>query len=233
MGKIFREGQPNFPSKYELPRRLEEIRKLINNDDKVSQVNIKFVEAAFQLMQDCDLITEDNLNALASANYCYNVSSEFRFPFLPTEGAVRRTINDFDVGDDKGFKRFYDGTDRKVLLANEQSYLLSNDWYNSKGINPHNKEAFYRWLKQRAEKACSKHWNFGYSSETTFKPTPRPDLQTVLKSLEDLHKKVDEIANKFGDLNKDVIQIVDKAVALNKDVVEVKKEIKALNELLK
>ena len=115
MGKIFREGQPNFPSKHELPRRLEEIRKLINNDDKVAHVNIKFVEAAFQLMQDCDLITEDNLNALASANYCYNVSSEFRFPFLPTEGAVRRTINDFDVGDDKGFKRFYDAVVLRTL----------------------------------------------------------------------------------------------------------------------
>lgn len=69
---IFKAGQPNFPTNQdELNSRLKKIETLINNVAGIPTVNIEFTKAAFQLMQDCDLITESNLRFLTSSqNMC-------------------------------------------------------------------------------------------------------------------------------------------------------------------
>ena len=157
MATIFREGQPNFPANTtELGKRLTEIRQLINNDNKVSEVNINFTEAAFQLMQDCALITENIVKFLCSARNCESIDRNFRFPFNPDEGVLRAVTRDDDVLGDGG-QRFYYGDDRRVELSNGQHYLFSNDWYGDRNSCP-NKRAFYNWLSKLAQNACKKHW---------------------------------------------------------------------------
>ena len=139
MTKIFREEQPNFPpNKDELDWRLAEIESLIN----VAQINIEFIEATFQIMQDCDLITEDNVKFLCNAQACKNFNPNFKFPFNPAEGALRSVKNDGDVLDADGKQRFYHGEKRRIELLNRQRYLFSNDWY-ADYSSCTNKRAFY------------------------------------------------------------------------------------------
>lgn len=243
MSVVFREGQPNFPvDAPTLKTRLDEIEKLINNDAKVSHVNVKFVEKAFQLMQDCDLITETNLNNLRSAHYCSRVHPMFKFPFLPTEGALRPAKNNNDTKDDDGFPRFYSGKKRRVELGGNR-YLISNDWYGDYSVCP-NKRQFFNWLALRAINACQQHWaqneqmpsnNSTPAKAPTVVPpqtaatvspktsTREDSLQMVIKSLEELHKKVDNLDKKIQLLGDDV----------HKELDEVKKEMNPLTEIWK
>lgn len=157
MAKVFREGQPNFPANQaELDKRLTEIEQLINNDKGIPQVNVKFSEAAFQLMQDCDLITESNVKFLSDAQNCKNYDSCLFFIRNRSEGALRQVNDDGNVNDAKGDQRFYYGTDRRVELSDGRHFLISNDWYKDKTVCP-NKRAFYNWLKKEAQDACKKH----------------------------------------------------------------------------
>ena len=149
---IFMNGRPNFPKdEDELNLRLAEIEKLINNDEKVSQVNIKFVEAAFKLMEDCDLITSDNVNFLSSAQACMEFNEQFRFPRNPREGALRHVTDNNDVLGVDGSPRFYDGKKRHVELDG-QHYLISKDWFGDTALCPSNKRQFFKWLCRKSKK---------------------------------------------------------------------------------
>lgn len=166
MSIVFRAGNPNFPANQtELKMRLAEIEQLINK--KVPQVNIKFSEAAFKLMEDCSLITESNLKLLCSAQACESIDSNFKFPFNLDEGALRSTNDNNDVLGADGCPRFYNGKKRRIE-SNGQIFLFSNDWYSD--YNPYkNKRAFYNWLAEKAKDACEKHWveqNHSKDSET-------------------------------------------------------------------
>lgn len=178
-------------TKLEFNRRLTELEKLINNDDNVPKVNIKFVEAAFKLIEDCGLITADNIAFLTSAQACRRFDSALKFPFNPDEGALRRVDDYGDVLGADGLPRFYNGWKRR-LDFNGQTYLFSNDWYADRGVCP-NKRAFFNWLKQKATAACEKN---------SAPPPDEPvDLKAILKSLEELHGKVDRLTKQVEAFN--------------------------------
>lgn len=175
----------------ELKRRLAELKKLINNDDNVQWVNIKFVETAFKLMEDCGLITAENINFLTDARACARFDSALKFPFNPDEGALRQVTDYGDVLGADGLPRFYHGRKRR-LDFNGRTYLFSNDWYADRSVCP-NKRAFFNWLKEKAAAACQ--------NNPAPPPTKPVDLNTVLKSLEELHKKVDHLTRQVETFN--------------------------------
>ena len=156
MGIIFHSGRPNFPlDETELEKRLAKVHELINKP----HANIEFVETAFKLMEDCDLITETNVQFLCSAESCKKFNAKFRFPRNSSGGALRYVIDDNDVIGGKGNtrgRRFYSGYDRRVEL-NGDHYLISNDWYKDNNTVP-NKRAFYNWLVKKAWESCKIFW---------------------------------------------------------------------------
>jgi|GEM_PF-4718579 len=236
MAKVFKSNCANFPAdQQELNKRLKVIEKLINNDDNVSTVNIRFVESAFQLMQDCGLITEGNVEFLLDPRACRNFKPsdprdrefkyDFYFMYNPGEGALRH-VNDYNDVNTNGKQRFYYGWDRRVEL-NGENYLLSNDWYNDYSGYP-NKRAFYLWLKENAQDACNEYWADKYArhvdlgdnleipvinkDDTYTAPASKEpdDLKAVLALLNDLHKKIDDLNEKFDNLNSNLNAVADK-----------------------
>lgn len=225
MTKVFKAGCPNFPANQaELDKRLAEIERLINNVESVAFVNIKFSEAAFQLMQDCDLITESNIRFLCDPAACKSYDKSFFFIRNRREGVLRPVEDDADVLGDDGFSRFYPGFDRRLEL-NGQKYLLVNDWYKDGGICP-NKRSFYNWLAEKAQAACEEHWAFGsdidwsvfdriigidfdLDSDNTVpvavsKAKEPDDLKAMLKTFTELITKVDNLTKQVNELNKEV-----------------------------
>ena len=163
MSIVFRAGNPNFPvNQDELEdKRLKEIEQLVNKYD----ANIPFCEAAFKLIEDCDLITEDNVRFLCSAQACKKYDSDFWFIRNRKEGVLRPTEDYNNVFTGK-YQRFYSGFDMRVEFY-EQTFLIVNDWYKDFSEDRHgqrkpspcpNKRAFYNWLKEKAQNACEKHW---------------------------------------------------------------------------
>lgn len=162
MAIVFRAGYPNFPAnRDELNTRLKKIEELINK----SNANIEFCEAAFKLLEDCDLITKDNLRFLCSAQACKKYDSDFWFIRNRKEGVLRPTEDYNNVFTGK-FRRFYSGFDRRVKF-DEQNFLIVNDWYKDFREDRHgqikpslcpNKRAFYKWLEEKTQDACEKHW---------------------------------------------------------------------------
>lgn len=217
MGIVFRSGRPNFPKDFtEFKNRFDEIKKLINNDDDVSIVNIKFCLAAFKLMEDCDLITEDNINFLCSAQSCKNFNYNFRFPFNPDEGALRYVTDDNNVLGMDGLPRFYYGTDRRVDLHGEH-YLISNDWYKDNNAVP-NKRAFYNWLKKKAENACQKKREEDEKNTSTEKISVEPEQKKVPVETENLLRnlvsivaridsRIENLEKILGEIKSDVSEI--------------------------
>ena len=245
MATIFKAGQPNFPANQdELKKRLEKIKTLINNVAGIPTVNIKFIEAAFQLMQDCDLITANNVNFLINPK-----------PQVSIFEGILRLVQDYnDVYDENGHQRFYFGWDRRVELNEQKHFVLSKEWY------PWNKQQFYNWLKERAQDACEEYWADAYAQKVDFgkiakefaikkddnstapEETSKPDdLKAVLASLEELHKKFDCVNKQINSINDNLNMIAnklnDKAETLSEDLTkkieDVNKEVKALYELWK
>ena len=149
MGIIFHSGRPNFPlDETELEKRLAKVHELINKP----HANIEFVETAFKLMEDCDLITETNVQFLCSAESCKKFNAKFRFPRNKQEGALHY------VNAKKYYlPRFYAGDDRLINLNGKKNYLISNDWYKDNNTVP-NKRAFYNWLVKKAWESCKIFW---------------------------------------------------------------------------
>lgn len=215
MAIVFRAGCPNFPvNQAELNRRLAAIEELINNKDNVAFVNIKFSEAAFQLMQDCNLITESNIEFLLAPK-------PIRFMRNPSEGALRFVTDDNDVYGEDGCQRFYSGTDRRLEL-NRRHYLISNDWYNDYSAYS-NKRAFYNWLKKATQKACEEHW--GGRVQLPPPPSEMDYLKAIYYLAKDLSKKVDALSGE--------VTVLKKNDNLNEQINELNKEIQALRELWK
>ena len=82
----------NFPAtQTELDKRLNYIKGFINNDphNHNTRINIDFNNAAFKLMHDCNLITEENINFLRSSWACKNFDPELYFPRNQYEGVLR------------------------------------------------------------------------------------------------------------------------------------------------
>ena len=247
MATVFKSYCTNFPvDQQELDNRLKQIEKLINKPHD----NISFVESTFQLMQDCGLITEGNVNFLLDPDACRNFKPsdpsdrdckyDFYFMRNPSEGALRN-VNDYNnVNDAKGDRRFYSGWDRRVEL-NGENYLLSNDWYNDYSGYP-NKRAFYLWLKENAQDACNEYWadkharsvdlgdnleipvtnkDDNYTAPASKEPD---DLKAVLSLLNDLHKKIDNLNEKFDNLNSNLNAVADKlnnkTEILNRDLTQ-------------
>lgn len=217
MAKVFRAGYPNFPANQaELNRRLAAIEGLINK----SNANIEFVEVAFQLIQDCNLITESNIEFLLDPK-------PVRFMRNPSEGALRFVTNDNAVYDEDGRPRFYSGTYRRLEL-NGRHYLISNDWYKDDSACP-NKRAFYNWLKIAAQKACEEHWG------GRVQPPPPPSemappsemdyLKAIYYLVKDLNKKVDALSEE--------VKVLKKNDNLSEQINELNQEVKALRELWK
>ena len=188
MATIFKAGQPNFPANQAaLDGRLEKIKKLINNAKNAPHINIHFMNESLLLMQDCDLITEYIVEYLSSH-------------FTP-EGVFRLVENYDDILDANNYVRFYKGTKRRVEL-NDKTFLISKEWF------PSNKQQFYDWLKKIAQDACEEYWaeqkivevpiTNASNDSTAPEETPKPDdLKAVLASLEELHKKIDEMNEKI------------------------------------
>ncbi|MBR1645740.1 MAG: hypothetical protein IJ685_03070 [Selenomonadaceae bacterium] len=213
MGYIFREGSPNFPKdETELNERLTGVEKFINPAEEISKVNVKFVLVAGKLMEDCGLITENNLRFLCDAAACRNLNPDFKFPYNPGEGALRAVDDDDKIHGADGCPRFYRGKKRRLELLNGQHYLFSNDWY------PFNKKQFFLWLAMNARKNCETVWNrqvstnpFGGDEKITIEITDEllpesngekldavtvntpDDSAKVVESLKDLHAKVDAV----------------------------------------
>ena len=161
MAIVFRAGNPNFPANQdELKMRLNEIEQLVNK----LNANIEFCVAAFKLIEDCDLITEDNVRFLCSAQACKKYDPNFWFIRNRSEGVLRPTkdYNNILTGNDR---RFYSGSNIRVEFY-EQHFLIVNDWYKDFSIDRSgqekpspcpNKRAFYNWLKEKSQDACEKH----------------------------------------------------------------------------
>ena len=205
MAWIFKEGRVNFPKDDdEFKARLAAIKKLINNDDNIANVNVEFVKTAFKFMEDCGLITEKIADSLTDAEYCAQFS--IKFPYLRTEGALRAVNNDDDVFDENDMRRFYSGatslskgSKMHVELLNGQHYLISNDWYAG---NYNNKANFFRWLELFARAA----WRNHKSAEKNSAPAknlilvPANDFKYMLELMKSLHNKVDNLTAQIEEI---------------------------------
>ena len=132
-----------LPTGEELKKRLIEIAKLINKPS----ANVEFVETAFALLDDCNLITDENCKILTSSAACSQINRDLRFMRNPNEGALRRAIdyNYSTLGED-GEPRFYPPGKRRVRV-NGEDYLISNDWYKDNSPKKRkNKAAFFEWI---------------------------------------------------------------------------------------
>lgn len=222
MAIVFCAGCPNFPANQdELSRRLKAIEDLINNEKNVAFVNINFSEAAFQLMQDCNLITESNIEFLLDPIKCRSFDKSLFFIRNKQEGVLRRVEDDADVSGEDGYPRFYPGFDRRLEL-NGQKYVIVNDWYKDASVCP-NKRAFYNWLKIAAQKACEEHW--GGRVQLPPPPSEMDYLKAIYYLAKDLSKKVDALSGE--------VTVLKKNDNLNEQINELNKEIQALRELWK
>ena len=198
-----------FPkNEIELKNRLSKIENLINNDEAIQDINVQFNEKAFKLMQDCNLLTEENIKFLINSQSCKGFNPDFRFAYLPNEGALRRAKHNNDRFGPDGNARFYA---KKTMYIqgndNDEMYFISNDWYKDHSSVP-NKRQFYNWLKKKVEEAYIKRYlrqNNTVKSENEKPPEP----QVIKKSVE---ISTDEIEN-FG---KDIINLKRFVLALNK-----------------
>lgn len=200
MAIVFKNTQSNFPvNEEELQARLDKIEKLINS--KVARVNIKFVEAAFNLIADCNLISEDNINFLIAPKACQNFHNQFKFLRNPSEAVLRPTNYDYDVLGKDGYSRFYNGTKMRVELDGKR-YLISNDWYADHSVCP-NKRQFFNWIKYKATAACQKHWaeeNESFPIQPSEVSNTEDTLKSLIKKIETLEKKIDNLTVRVSEL---------------------------------
>lgn len=214
MAIVFRSGHPNFPKFPEdIGIRLNEIYALINK----CNANVEFVEKAFQLMEDCDLITEDNIDFLRSAKSCKNFSDNFIFPRNLDEGVLRYVTDDNYVEGKDGEPRFYSGYKRRVELDGDH-YLISNDWYKDDD-SFRNKSAFYNWIALNSIVAC---WKNAENSPTPETVSDNPEakkvssennseteklLRNLISLVARLDSRVDNLENILGKMGNDIEEL--------------------------
>lgn len=137
MVEIFSEtgSEKNRPkNRTELAVRLKSIERCINNDENLRQVSIEFCKRAFKLLEDCGLITEDNVYFLSNAEICAEYDPKLKFPYNKTEGVLRKTEVDDNILDKNGIQRFYHGSKMQVLCGELKS--CRDKKYLDKKISP-------------------------------------------------------------------------------------------------
>ena len=216
MAVIFKSNNPKFPAnEAALTERLKALEKLINADNS----NVQFVESAFKLMEDCDLINADNVKFLTDAIALKCKHRHFKFPNLPTEGALRQVTNYGDTADRTGFSRFYNGTERRVEFEGKM-YLISNDWYKDNNPCP-NKRQFYNWLADKALTACKAYWH-----EQALKAAAAPKKPSAG---EILLSNVNQLDNKINVLFSNLSMMNNKMDALSAEINQLNNRIDQLS----
>lgn len=195
MAVIFKSNNAKFPAnEAALTERLNAVEKLINADNS----NVQFVESAFKLMEDCGLINLDNVKFLTDAIALKCKHRHFKFPNLPTEGALRQVTNYGDIADRTGFSRFYNGTERRVEFEGKM-YVISNDWYKDNNPCP-NKRQFYNWLADKALTACKAYWH-----EQALKAAAAPKKpsagEVLLSNVNQLDNKINVLFSNLSMMN--------------------------------
>lgn len=203
-----------FPNNdIDLNNRLSKIENLINNDEAIQDINVQFNEKAFKLMQDCNLFTEENIKFLINSQSCKGFNPDFRFAYLPNEGALRRAKHNNDRFGPDGKARFYA---KKTMYIqgndNDEMYFISNDWYKDHSAVP-NKRQFYNWLKKKAEAACQKRWSqnnitLSANSSRVVEPSvnkeiievPISKIEQFEKTINDLCYIIKNLDNRIGTL---------------------------------
>ena len=172
-------------------------------------------------MQDCNLITEDNIEFLLDHVKCRSFDKSFFFIRNRQEGVLRPIKDDANILGADGYPRFYPGFDRRLEL-NGQKYVIVNDWYKDASMCL-NKRAFYEWLKKAAQKACEEHW--GGRVLPPLPPSEMDYLKAIYYLVKDLSKKVDALSEE--------VTVIKKNDNLTEQLNELNKEVKALRELWK
>ena len=216
MAVIFKSNNAKFPAnETALTERLTALEKLINAENS----NVQFVESAFKLMEDCDLINADNVKFLTDAIALKCKHRHFKFPNLPTEGALRQVTNYGDIADRTGFSRFYNGTERRVEFEGKM-YLISNDWYKDNNPCP-NKRQFYNWLADKALTACKAYWH-----EQALKAAAAPKKPSAG---EILLSNVNQLDNKINVLFSNLSMMNNKMDALSAEINQLNNRIDQLS----
>ena len=216
MAVIFKSNNPKFPAnEAALTERLKALEKLINADNS----NVQFVESAFKLMEDCGLIDAENIKFLTDAIALKCKHRHFKFPNLPTEGALRQVTNYGDIADRTGFSRFYNGTERRVEFEGKM-YLISNDWYKDNNPCP-NKRQFYNWLADKVLTACKAYWH-----EQALKAAAAPKKPSAG---EILLSNVNQLDNKINVLFSNLSMMNNKMDALSAEINQLNNRIDQLS----
>ena len=209
MAVIFKSNNPNFPkNESELTARLAELESLINAEKS----NITFVESAFKLIEDCDLINQDNINFLMDAIAMKCKHRHFKFPYLSSEGVLRQVTNYNDVSDSKGFPRFYKGNDRRVEFGGKM-YVIANDWYKDNAPCP-NKRPFFNWIADKATSSCKAYWN----AQAAAAPKKPSAMETLMSSITQLDNKINVLYSNLAVINNKVDELSANMAQLNNRV---------------
>lgn len=216
MAVVFKSNNPKFPANESvLTERLTAIENLINADN----ANVQFVESAFKLMEDCDLINQDNIKFLTDAIALKCKHRHFKFPYLPNEGVLRQVTNYNDVFDGNNFPRFYKGNDRRVEFEGKM-YVIANDWYKDNTPCP-NKRQFYNWLTDKAKETCKAYWH-----EQALKAAAAPKKPSAGEML---LSSVTQLDNKINVLYSNLAVVNNKVDALSADITQLSNRIENLN----
>lgn len=209
MAVIFKGNNPKFPkNESELNGRLIALENLINAENS----NIPFVESAFKLMEDCNLITQENINFLMDPIALKCKHRHFRFPFLTNEGVLRQVTNYNDVTDTNGMPRFYKGNDRRVEFGGKM-YVISNDWYKDNNSCP-NKRPFFNWLADKATAACKNFWN----AQVAAAPKKPSAVETLNSSINQLDNKINVLYSNLAAINTKIDELSANISQLNSRV---------------
>lgn len=223
MAVTFKANNTKFPANdSELTERFAEIENLINAEKS----NVEFVESAFKLIEDCGLITQENIKFLTDAAALRRKHRNFKFPFMPNEGVLRQVTNYNDVFDSKDMPRFYKGNDRRVELEGKM-YVIANDWYQDNTPCP-NKRQFYNWLVDKATKACNSHWNAQIPvTPPAQKKTSAVDV--IMSSMTKMDNEILQLDNKINILFSNLSMMNDKLDALTANLAQLNNRVEILN----
>lgn len=209
----------------ELFRRLKEIGDLIPQpEQKELDNNIRFAQKAFALLKDCGFISKENVEALNDPDWCYENFNSIKittlakndFKMNPLGGVLRRdglTMWDSGLRYYCPFEELKVASDIEIALTKERkgatklavicegtTYYISNDWY-SNDHPRYTKTAFVIWLILWTMQTCEMAWaeqRENGNVESNDEPAPQKvDMETILQSLQELHKKVDELNEKI------------------------------------
>ena len=221
MAVVFKSNNAKFPAnESELAERLNEIENLINAEKS----NVAFVESAFKLMENCGLITQENIKFLTDAIALKCKHHHFRFPYLPSEGVLRQVKNYNDVFDSNDLPRFYKGNDRRVECEGKM-YVIANDWYQDNTPCP-NKRQFFNWLADKAEKSCKAYWSAQLAANVQKKPSA---VDVMMTSINKIDNEILQLDNKINILFSNLSMMNNKLDNLSANLAQLNSRVENLN----